>query len=247
MFKPCAVVPVYNHDRAVGAIVDALVAQNVPCVLVDDGSAPECAGVLDRVVATAPTKITLIRHPVNRGKGSAVLTGFRYAAHAGYSHAVQIDADGQHCVSDVPRFLEQAAAHPQALIVGCPEYDESAPLLRLYARYLSHIWVSINTLSLQIKDSMCGFRVYPLRAVIELDRHQKLGERMNFDIDVAVRLYWAGLQIINVSTPVSYPSDGVSHFRIWSDNVLISRSHASLFGGMLLRLPTLLMRKWSVR
>jgi len=94
---------------------------------------------------------------------------------------------------------------------------------------------------------MCGFRVYPLRAVIELDRHQKLGERMNFDIDVAVRLYWAGLQIINVSTPVSYPTDGVSHFRIWSDNVLISRLHATLFCGMLLRLPTLLMRKWSLR
>jgi glycosyltransferase involved in cell wall biosynthesis len=247
MFKPCVVIPVYNHERAVGAVVAAVVAQNLPCVLVDDGSAPECAGVLDQLVAASPTKITLIRQPVNRGKGSAVLTGFRYAAQAGYSHALQIDADGQHCVADIPRFVEQAATHPHALIVGCPEYDESAPLLRLCARYLSHVWVSINTLSLQIKDSMCGFRLYPLRPVIELDRRQKLGERMNFDIDVVVRLYWAGLQIINVPTPVRYPSDGVSHFRGWLDNVLISRLHATLFCGMLLRLPMLIMRKWSLR
>ena len=65
----------------------------------------------------------------------------------------------------LPRFLEQAAAHPEALIVGCPEYDATAPPLRLWARYLTHLWVSINTLSRQIKDSMCGFRVYPLQAL----------------------------------------------------------------------------------
>ena len=73
----------------------------------------------------------------------------------------------------------------EALIVGCPEYDATAPALRLWARYLTHLWVSINTLSRQIKDSMCGFRVYPLQALLDLDRRQKLGARMNFDIEVA--------------------------------------------------------------
>jgi glycosyltransferase involved in cell wall biosynthesis len=245
MFKPCVVIPVYNHERAVGAVADAVVAQNLPCILVDDGSSPECAAVLDALAAAGRDKITLLRHAANHGKGSAVLTGFRYAAQAGYSHAVQIDADGQHRVADIPRFLEQAAWHPEALIVGFPQYDESVPRLRLYARYLTHVWVSVNTLSLQIKDSMCGFRVYPLPPVIELDRRHKLGQRMNFDIDLAVRLYWAGLKIINVATPVQYPSDGVSHFRAWSDNVQISRAHTTLFFGMLLRLPMLIARKWS--
>jgi glycosyltransferase involved in cell wall biosynthesis len=247
MFSPCVVIPVYNHEARVGAVVDGVLAQRLPCVLVDDGSAPAGAAMLDRLANKATVQITLIRHPVNRGKGAAVLTGIRHAAKVGYSHVVQIDADGQHRVADISRFLEQAAAHPQALIVGCPEYDESVPTLRLSARYLTHVWVSINTLSRQIKDSMCGFRVYPLPAMMDLDRRQKLGQRMNFDIEVLVRLYWAGLEIINLPTPVSYSAGSISHFRGWLDNYLISRMHATLFFGMLVRSPMLIARKWSVR
>ena len=247
MFNPCVVIPVYNHGQAIGAVAQAVLAQKLSCILVDDGSGCECAGVLDALAAAAPEKIILMRHSVNRGKGSAVLTGARYAAQAGYSHALQIDADGQHRVADIPRFLEQAAAHPQALIVGSPEYDETAPALRLWARHLTHVWVSINTLSRQIKDSMCGFRVYPLPHLMELDRRQKLSARMNFDIEVVVRLYWNGIEIINVPTPVVYPEKVISHFRGWSDTVLISRVHTTLFFGMLLRLPMLLARKWSAQ
>lgn len=247
MFKPCVVIPVYNHKNAVDAVVRGVLAQDLSCILVDDGSSPGCAHMLDALAADAPARITLIRHRVNRGKGSAVLTGARYAADAGYTHVLQIDADGQHRVSDIPRFLEQAAAHPRALIVGCPEYGKTVPTLRFYLRYMTHVWVWINTLSRQIKDSMCGFRVYPLASIIALDRRQHLGARMNFDIEVLVRLYWDGLEIINVATPVSYPSDGVSHFRGLLDNVLISRLHTALFFGMLLRLPTLIARHWRTR
>jgi glycosyltransferase involved in cell wall biosynthesis len=245
MFRPCAVIPVYNHERAVGAVVEEVLAQQLPCILVDDGSAPACATALDELVTGGTKQITVLRHPVNRGKGGAVLTGIRHAFRAGYSHALQIDADGQHRPADIPRFLARAAAKPQALIVGCAQYDENAPSLRLCARYLTHVWVSINTLSRQIKDSMCGFRVYPLPAIIELDRRHKLGERMSFDIEVLVRLYWAGFEIINLPTQVSYPSDGVSHFRALLDSLLISRLHATLFFGMLARSPALIARRWT--
>ena len=242
MFKPCVVIPVYNHEHAVATVVRAVLAQNLSCILVDDGCSTACASLLDGLTAGAPTQITMIRHRVNRGKGGAVLTAARYAAQAGYTHALQIDADGQHRVSDIPRFLAEATAHPQALIIGCPDFAETVPLSRFYLRYLTHVWVWINTLSRQIKDSMCGFRVYPLLPLIALDERQKLGERMNFDTEVLVRLYWEGLEIINVPTPVVYPSDGVSHFRGVLDNFLISRMHATLFFGMLLRLPLLLAR-----
>lgn len=243
--KPCVVIPVYNHASAVGGVIDAVLSHNLPCILVDDGSEPACAAVLDRLAADPSSSVTLLRHPENRGKGAAVLTGLRHAERAGYTHAVQIDADGQHRTADIPRFLAEAAAHPDALIVGCPEYDRSVPALRFYARYLTHVWVWINTLSLDIKDSMCGFRVYPLAAVIALDRRHKFSRGMSFDIDVVVRLDWAGVEIINLRTPVRHPADGVSHFRAWSDNVRISRLHARLFFGMLLRLPMLIGRKRS--
>jgi glycosyltransferase involved in cell wall biosynthesis len=246
MFKACAVIPVYNHERAVGAVINGVLEQGLPCIVVDDGSAPACANLLDGLANADSKRITLLRHKVNCGKGSAVLTGLRHAYQAGYSHAVQIDADGQHRSTDIPLFVSVAAAHPDALILGCPEYDGSAPPLRLYARRLTYLWVAINTLSRQIEDSMCGFRVYPVAPVIALDRRRRLGARMDFDIEIAVRLSWSGAKIINLPTAVVYPDDGVSHFCAWSDNVRISLMHANLFFGMLLRLPMLLARRKSV-
>lgn len=247
VFNPCVVIPVYNHQHAIGKVVDQVLVHDLPCVLVDDGSSANCAAVLDALTAAYPGRVVLERHMVNQGKGGAVLTGIRRAAHHGYSHVLQIDADGQHEVADIPRFLERAIADPNAVIAGCPVYDASVPVLRLYARYLTHVWVWINTLSFDIRDSMCGFRVYPLAPVLELMKKHKLGRRMNFDTDIIVRLHWAGVAVENLPTRVRYPLDGVSHFRAFYDNVLISRMHAVQFCGMLLRLPLLLARKWRAR
>jgi len=244
VFKPVVLIPVYDHECAIGGVVSAVLRHDVPCMLVDDGSSTACAAVLDRLAASEPERIALVRHAVNRGKGAAVLTGFAQAAAHGYTHVLQIDADGQHCTDDIPTFLAAARAHPKDVISGYPVYDESVPAIRFYCRYLTHVWVWINTLSLQIKDSMCGFRVYPVAPVIALAARQKIGARMNFDTDIIVRLYWDGLDVVNLPTRVSYPSDGVSHFRAWLDNVLITRMHATLFLGMLVRMPKLLMRKW---
>ncbi|MQA19154.1 glycosyltransferase family 2 protein [Rugamonas rivuli] len=246
-FKPCIVVPVYNHEHAIAAVLDGLLRHGTPCILVDDGSSAACAAVLDALALRHAGSVTLVRLPQNQGKGRAVLGGFRRAAELGYSHVLQIDADGQHNTADVPAFLAQAAAHPDAVIAGHPVYDESVPKARLYGRYATHIWVWINTLSFDIKDSMCGFRVYPVAPVNALAARRPIGARMNFDTDILVRLFWDGLQVINLPTRVSYPSDGVSHFRVWRDNVLISWMHTKLFFGMLPRIPRLLARKWQVR
>jgi len=245
MFRPCAIIPVYNHEGAIAKVIKGTIGQDLPCIMVDDGSSAGCAAVLDELAAASPGQITLHRHAVNRGKGAAVLTGVHAAARSGYSHALQIDADGQHKVEDIPIFLKQAAAHPDALILGVPLYDGSAPALRLWARRLTHMWVSINTLSRGVKDSMCGFRVYPIESLISVEQSCRLGERMSFDIEVLVRLYWNGLEIINVPTSVTYPENGVSHFHAWVDTLRISRVHALLFFGMLQRLPRLLARQRS--
>ncbi len=243
-FKPCVLIPVYDHEHAIGAVVEAVLAHGMPCVLVDDGSTPGCARVLDQLAASWPGKVTLLRHAHNQGKGGAVLTGFRHAAQAGYSHALQVDADGQHNLNDLPRFVALAQQHPDTVIAGCPVYDQSVPRLRLYARYLTHVFVWLNTLSFAIRDSMCGFRVYPVAPVVALDQRCALGRRMNFDTEVLVRLYWSGVPVINLPTRVTYPSDGVSHFMAFRDNALITLMHTKLFFGMLIRLPALLARKW---
>jgi glycosyltransferase involved in cell wall biosynthesis len=243
-FNPCIVVPVYNHEHAIGAVLAGLLRHDTLCMLVDDGSSAACAAVLDALALANPDRVTLVRLATNQGKGAAVLSGFRRAAELGFSHVLQIDADGQHRTDDVPKFLEQARVHPDAIIAGHPVYDESVPKARLYGRYATHIWVWINTLSFDIRDSMCGFRVYPVAAINALAARKRLGRRMNFDTDVLVRLYWRGVPIVNLPTRVRYPEDGVSHFLVWRDNVLISAMHTALFFGMLPRIPKLLARKW---
>ncbi|GAB7530848.1 glycosyltransferase family 2 protein [Pseudomonas sp. 3A(2025)] len=243
MHNPCAVIPVFDHELAVPNVVKALRDAGLPCVLVDDASSPACAQVLQQLATLEA--VYLVRLPVNQGKGGAVIAGFHEAARLGFSHALQVDADGQHDLSDIGRFLEQSRQHPQALICGYPQYDASVPKGRLYARYLTHVWVWINTLSLHIRDSMCGFRVYPLAPVLALIGKVNLGRRMDFDTEILVRLSWRGQPMRWLPTKVHYPQDGLSHFRLFHDNALISKMHTKLFFGMLLRLPVLLWRKVS--
>src|SRR5687768_11766011 len=165
MLVPCAVIPVFNHERAVGRVVEAVHRAGLPCILVDDGSGRECAMELDRLAATIP-EVWVVRLPQNRGKGGAVSAGLREAHARQFTHALQIDADGQHSLADIPRFIEAARAHPQALICGCPVFDASLPASRRHGRYLSHFFVWLDTLSFEIRDSMCGFRMYPLAPTI---------------------------------------------------------------------------------
>jgi glycosyltransferase involved in cell wall biosynthesis len=240
-FSAIVVIPVYNHGGAIGAMVERIRGLDVPCLLVDDGSAADCAAILDQLVSG---QVSLLRLPENQGKGGAVMAGLREAMRRGFSHALQIDADGQHDPADIPGFLAEARQHPQALVTGCPIYDASVPKGRLYGRYATHIWVWINTLSFDIRDSMCGYRVYPLAPTIDLIDSVNIGRRMDFDSEILVRMHWRGVPLRNRATRVTYPLDGVSHFDVWRDNLGISRMHAMLFFGMLIRLPALLLSKW---
>lgn len=242
-FRPWVVIPVYDHAQAIGTTLQAVLQHcELPCLLVDDGSHQPCADVLQELAAHHAPRVGLLRLQPNQGKGAAMLAGFRTVAGYGATHVLQIDADGQHDGADIPRFIAAAAQAPEAVISGQAVYDESVPKGRLYGRYLTHVWVWINTLSLAVKDSMCGFRVYPLAPVLELIEAEPIGQRMDFDSDILVRLVWRGVPVVNLPTRVHYPADGVSHFDLWRDNLRISRMHARLFFGMLRRLPRLLRR-----
>ena len=244
-FSPLLVIPVFDHERAIGPLLARLRPHGVPCLLVDDGSGAECAAVLRARVAAEPQWLSLLRLDSNQGKGAAVMAGLREAGRRGHSHVLQLDADGQHEAADVPAFLAMARAEPGAVINGRPVYDASVPRGRLYGRYATHVWVWINTLSFDIADSMCGFRVYPLAPTLALIEGAHVGRRMDFDTEIIVRLHWTGVPVRNRPTRVTYPEDGVSHFDLWRDNLRISAMHARLFFGMLRRLPRLLARKWS--
>lgn len=237
------IIPNYNHHLVIEETILALQKFNLAIILVDDGSNEETEHVLAQIEAKY-VSVTLLRRPQNGGKGAAMQTGLKEAVAQGWSHVLQIDADGQHDLNDVQRMLAQSKQYPNALISGQPIYDESISKGRYYGRFITHFWVYIETLSTDIKDSMCGFRVYPLNAYQNLmAANVSLGNKMDFDIEIMVKMHWQQVAIVFLPTKVHYPENGLSHFHVFDDNVLISLMHTRLFFGMLWRLPKLLMRK----
>jgi glycosyltransferase involved in cell wall biosynthesis len=235
-------IPFYNHTEALPRVVGRLAASGLPCLVVNDGSDASALPVLSGL-EKEHAWLRVMHRTRNGGKGAAVKDGLCRLADEGYPHALQLDADGQHDLADIPRFVAEARAHPDALILGCPVFDATVPKGRLIGRQISRWWVWIETLSLAIEDPLFGFRCYPLPGTADLIRRERMGSRMDFDPEIAVRLYWSGVAVLNLPTRVSYPPHGTSHFRMWRDNARISALHVRLLFGMLMRLPRLLRRR----
>ncbi|MEZ4452432.1 MAG: glycosyltransferase family 2 protein [Nannocystaceae bacterium] len=222
-FRPCAVIPTYNNPDTVREVTERVRAYLGDVVVVDDGSAAPGRAAAAQIAADGLADV--VHRKSNGGKGAAVKTGFLRARKLGFTHALQIDADGQHCLEDIPRFLEVAAQNPDALILGAPIYDESAPRSRLVGRKITQFWTNLETGGQVIDDPMCGFRVYPLQAALAVGR---TGDRMDFDIEIAVKIAWDGVRVINLPTRVRYFVGGVSHFDMLWDNLRISWMHTRL-------------------
>lgn len=241
-FRPCAIVPSYRHVTRLPGVIDALVAQNLPVFVIDDGNDGDVRTAI-ATLANKPRAVTVIRRDQNGGKGAAIKTGFRAAIDAGFTHALQVDADGQHDLADAPYFIEKSRERPDAVICGVPIYDASVPKARKMGRYVTHVCVWAETLSFDIVDSMCGFRLYPLATVAEVLKRESIGDRMDFDTEIAVHLHWRGAPFVTQETRVVYPEGNVSNFRMLADNVRISWMHIRLLAQMPVRAPLRMMRR----
>ncbi|MCA9707281.1 MAG: glycosyltransferase family 2 protein [Myxococcales bacterium] len=225
-FRCCLLVPTYDNPLTVGKVAAALAPHVETVIVVDDGSGPEGRRACEQLAADG---LAVVHHrPRNGGKGAAVKTGFAVAREHGFTHVLQIDADGQHDLDAIPRFLERGRAEPSALVIGYPEYDDSAPPVRRIARKFTRFWVDLETGRGVVRDSMIGFRVYPLRLVEHL---RVAGDRMDFDIEIAVRIAWSGAPVVNEPVRVRYLAEdegGVSHFQMFWDNLRFSWLHSKL-------------------
>ena len=216
----CALVPVYNNPATIGKVIAGLQQTLGHILIIDDGSDAETQALIDQLATQDPAHIHVQHLPVNRGKGAAVKAGLQQALDLGFSHALQVDADGQHELGDIPRFLQCMQAAPDALILGAPVFGDDIPAIRKYGRKLTRVMVALEAGTLKLPDAMCGFRLYPLATTCAL---RCLCSRMCFDPEILIRAYWAGIPVQSVPTRVRYLSPeegGVSHFRGLHDNVL---------------------------
>lgn len=241
--KPYVLIPIYNHPSTIREVVGDLSELNRTCLIVDDGSDERTKRVL-RDLTGRHGWVHLVQHPRNAGKGAAVRTGLEWGRERSYTHAVQVDADGQHRVEDVPRLLDRSREHPGALVIGEPEFDGNVPLSRYYGRKISRVWVRVETLSTSIPDPLVGFRSYPVERTLSLHEKYAPGLRMEFDPEITVLYHWEHGEIETVKTAVRYPTDGVSHFHYLWDNLRISWMHMRLCSRMVLRLVSPTGRAW---
>ncbi len=234
------VIPVYNHGAALQSVVKELSPFNLPIIVVDDGNDEKNKGFKNEIAKNNPL-VTLVVRPKNGGKGLAMKDGMHKANEMGLTHILQIDSDGQHDTKRVQHFLEKSKENPQAIICGYPEYDENAPKKRVIGRKIANGWIHFVTLSHDIVDAMIGFRVYPVKSYIALlEKNPVLDDRMGYDIDILVHLFWQGVPVISEAVRVFYPSDGISNFRYFSDTMRISKTYTRLCIGMIFRLPKLI-------
>jgi glycosyltransferase involved in cell wall biosynthesis len=242
-------IPSYNPGGKVFETVRAAREQWEPVWVVVDGSTDGTAAGLQEMALRDPGLRVLVRAK-NGGKGAAVLDGLTEASTRGFTHVLTMDSDGQHPADRIAAFMADSAAHPEAMILGEPVFDTSAPSIRVKGRKISNWWANLETLWSGIHDSLFGFRVYPIAPLLRLMRSSLWMRRFDFDVEAVVRLSWAGVPARNLPAKVKYftaAEGGVSHFHYGRDNVLLSSMHARLFTGFLLRLPFLLVRRSSRR
>lgn len=238
-------IPSYNTGERLFSTVAAARAQWSPVWVVIDGSTDGTGERLQALAATDPGLRVFVL-PTNQGKGAAVLHGLRQARAQGFTHALTMDSDGQHPADLIPSFMARSQARPEAMVLGKPVFDASAPLLRVRGRRISNSWTELETLFAGIGDSLYGFRVYPIAQLIAVMQGQPWMRRFDFDTEAVVRLAWRGVKPINIDAPVKYLSaeeGGVSHFNYVRDNVLLTWMHTRLMLEFGLRLPLLISRR----
>ncbi len=242
-------IPSYNPGAQVLATVRQARALWTPVWVVVDGSTDGSTQPLQALAQQDPG-LRVVVLPRNQGKGAAVLEGLRLAAQASFTHALTMDADGQHPAERIPAFMAASQAHPAAMVLGKPVFGPEAPALRVNGRKVSNGWANLETLWMGIGDSLYGFRVYPIAPLVRIMQNNRFMRRFDFDPEAVVRLCWAGVKPINMHAPVRYLSaeeGGVSHFKYLRDNTLLTWMHTRLFIGFVLRLPVLLWRRLQPR
>lgn len=239
-------IPSYNTGSVLYTTVREARQYWSPVWVVVDGSTDSSGEKLKHMAQDDPGLHVIVLER-NQGKGAAILHGLRDATQMGFTHVLTMDSDGQHPPEKIPEFMAASQADVNALVLGVPIFDASAPALRVRGRKVSNWWANLETLWQGIGDSLYGFRVYPAHMLMGVMEKNRWMRHFDFDPEAAVRLCWCGARPVNIPAPVKYlraEDGGVSHFNYLRDNLLLTGMHLRLFAEFIIRLPFLIWRKW---
>jgi glycosyltransferase involved in cell wall biosynthesis len=222
-------IPVFNNSATIFDIARQCREQVANVLVIDDGSTDA-----DLTTLLKSLDVVVIQHPVNRGKGEALLTAFRHAAEHGAEYLITLDGDGQHFPSDIPRFFPHIS--PDTILIGYrDEVTGEMPKSSRFGREFSDFWIRLEAGG-NARDTQSGFRAYPLAAVLQL---QTRSHFYNFEMEIITKALWAGLRVEGVPIRVWYPpaQHRVSSFDPFRDNLRISLLHTRLVLRQILPIP----------
>lgn len=235
--KYCAVIPAYQNGNTIADVVRRTLVVCPDVIVVDDGSTD---GTPEQLSGLA---VTIITHKVNKGKGCALITGFKAAALKGFTHVITLDADAQHFPEDIPMLTQASESDPRDIIVGCRNLtSDNMPRQNTFANRFSNFWFRIQT-GQRLEDTQSGYRIYPLDSLHGVGL---VTSRYEAELELMVFAAWNGVSMKGVPVRVWYAPEGerVSHFRPFMDFFRISVLNTVLcFGAILYGLPMWLIRK----
>ncbi|MGM9764713.1 MAG: DUF2062 domain-containing protein [Candidatus Cryptobacteroides sp.] len=214
----CVIMPTYNNAGTLAGVIQEILSYCADLIVINDGSTDGTAEILKSFAS----KISVLTHPFNWGKGAALKNGLEYALQLGFRYAISIDSDGQHYPSDILRFADAIREHPDTLLVGARNLRaDGMPGKNTFANRFSNFWFKVET-GVRLEDTQSGFRLYPLHRLDLSDSHLTTG--YEFELEILVFTAWNGTEVRNIPVNVYYPPEGerVSHFRPFRDFTRIS-------------------------
>ena len=242
----CVIVPTYNNEKTIVDVLRRIQAYTRNIIVVNDGSTPETMAVLTAVFDASELP-EIVDYTPNKGKGYALMQGFRWALELGYRYAVTIDSDGQHFPEDIPVLMDCFLQHKGSLIVGSRNLTaDNMPSKNTFANKFSNFWFRLQT-GIPLEDTQSGYRLYPLEAI---NLRWPITPRYEAELELLVFSAWRGVPVVSVPVRVYYPPEGerVSHFRPFWDFFRISVLNSVLtFGALFYYLPVRILRKLKIR
>lgn len=233
MSRLCVIIPTYNNGGTIARVVDEVWPHCHDIIVVDDG----CTDNTREALQACAHSVSMVSYAPNRGKGHALQAGFRRAMAMGYTHAITIDADGQHFASDIPALVAQMHKHPDAIVVGNRNLNEAnMPRGNTFANKFSNFWFRLQT-GVNLADTQSGYRLYPLMRLHGLGL---ITSRYEAELELLVLAAWHGTSIVSVPVRVYYPpaAERVTHFRPIYDFARISLLNVILcIGALVYGLP----------
>ncbi|WP_334330019.1 bifunctional glycosyltransferase family 2/GtrA family protein [Companilactobacillus sp. HBUAS59699] len=227
MTKISVLIPALNPDDKLIALINQLKESTffedeiINIVIVDDGSDTDHQHIFEQLLELKIKNLHILHHDVNRGKGAALKTGFKYIMKnfPEVSGIATMDSDGQHTVKALEHCIEKFNLDSSKLVLGVRKFTEDIPLRSSFGNILTSRLVKLLTHQ-NISDTQTGLRIIPISYVKNAVNFP--GDRFEYEFDMLLEAHKYDIEVVEQPIPTIYlDGNKSSHFRVIRDSIAI--------------------------